>query len=81
MNLEQLKSGQWAKIINIQARGAIKKKLFILGFRPGKEIKMIKSAPLKDPLEVSLNNSHLSIRRSEAAQIDIELLFEETDES
>jgi len=79
MNLEELKDGQWAKITNIKASGFVKKRLLFLGFRTGKEIKMIKSAPFKDPLEVSFGNSNLSIRRIEAAQIDIEVLLEKTD--
>jgi Fe2+ transport system protein FeoA len=33
---------------------------------------MVKAAPLKDPLEISLGNGHLSLRRREAALIDIE---------
>ncbi len=80
MNLEELTPGQRAKIINIQAGGFVKKRLLFLGFRIGKELKMIKSAPFKDPLEVSLGNSNLSIRRSEAALIEIEVLLEKTDE-
>ena len=76
MNLEELKPGQKAKIINIHASGFVKKRLLFLGFRTEKEIKMIKSAPFKDPLEVSFGNSNLSIRRSEAALIDIEVITE-----
>jgi len=81
MNLEELKAGQRAKIINIEAQGFVKKRLLFLGFRIDKEITMIKSAPFKDPLEVSLGNSNLSIRRSEAALIEIKVLSEKTDES
>ncbi len=80
MNLEELKPGQRAKIVNIQAGGFVKKRLLFLGFRIGQEIKMIKSAPLKDPLEVSIGNSNLSIRRNEAAQIEIQALAEKKDE-
>ena len=76
MNLEELKPGQKANIVQIKASGFVKKRLLLLGFQTGKEITMIKSAPFKDPLEVSFGNSNLSIRRGEAAQIEIEVITE-----
>ncbi len=74
MNLEQLISGQRAIIKEIRANDNVKRRLMLLGFAAGQNVAMIKSAPLKDPLEVSLQGGHLSIRRSEAALIEVELI-------
>lgn len=46
-------------------------KLLELGCLPGNEIELIQVAPLKDPLYVNVNGSHIAIRRTVAAQINI----------
>jgi len=74
MTLEQLKTDQTGQIIRMNASGAMRQRLMVLGLRPGNLVKMIKSAPLKDPLEISVGNEHISIRRSEAALITIEII-------
>ena len=46
-------------------------KLLELGCLPGNEIELIQVAPLKDPLYVNVNGSHIAIRREVAAKISI----------
>ncbi|NAS10760.1 FeoA family protein [Poritiphilus flavus] len=48
-------------------------KLMELGCLPGNEIEMIQVAPLKDPIYINVNGSHIAIRRSVAEQIAIDL--------
>lgn len=48
-------------------------KLLELGCLPGNEIEMVQIAPLKDPVYVNVNGSHIAIRRSIAGLIAIEL--------
>ncbi len=48
-------------------------KLMELGCLPGNEIEMIQVAPLKDPIYINVNGSHIAIRRSMAEQIAIDL--------
>ncbi|HDL03245.1 MAG: hypothetical protein DRP46_09130 [Candidatus Zixiibacteriota bacterium] len=74
MSLNDLKPGQSGKVISVAGQGAIRRRLLDLGIRSGETIKMIKAAPLKDPLEISLGNGHISIRRSEAALIEIKVV-------
>ncbi len=76
MTLEDVKSGQTARVVRVGGGGPIRRRLLDMGIRAGEIIEMVKSAPLKDPLEISLNNGHMSIRRSEAALISVELLPE-----
>ena len=74
MSLNDLKPGQSGKVISVSGQGAIRRRLLDLGIRSGETIKMIKAAPLRDPLEISLGNGHISIRRSEAALIEIKVV-------
>jgi ferrous iron transport protein A len=77
MSLNELKPGRTGKIITVGGFGATRRRLLEMGIRPGAMVKMIKSAPLLDPLEISLGNGHISIRRSEAALISIDALSAE----
>jgi ferrous iron transport protein A len=73
MNLARLKPGQRARITKIGAVGALKRRLLDMGVLPGEEVKMEKIAPLGDPLEITVKNYRLSLRKSEAAGIDVEV--------
>jgi ferrous iron transport protein B len=72
MTLNDLKTGERGRVKNIAGHGSLHRRLLELGIHRGITITMIKSAPLKDPLEISLGNGHLSLRRTEAALITIE---------
>lgn len=69
--LSELKEGQKAIITKIYGKGAFKRRLLEMGFIPGKEIEVIKFAPLKDPIEYKIMNSLISLRRSEADLIEV----------
>ena len=47
-------------------------KLMELGCLPGNEVELVQVAPLKDPLYINVNGSHIAIRRSVALQIELE---------
>lgn len=49
-------------------------KLLELGCLPGNEIELVQVAPLKDPIYINVNGSHIAIRRSMALQIELELI-------
>ncbi len=72
MKLSELITGQEAEITKINGKGEIIKRINEMGFIPGRRIKAIKSAPLKDPIEYDLMGYKLSIRRKEAAMIEVE---------
>jgi Fe2+ transport system protein FeoA len=74
MSLSELKPGLTCKIVMVGGYGATRRRLLEMGIRSGATVKMIKSAPLLDPLEISLGNGHISIRRSEAALISVDVL-------
>lgn len=72
--LDNLRPGQLGKISKVAGRRQSRHRLLEMGIRMGETVKMIKSAPLMDPLEISLGNGHFSIGRAEAALISVEVL-------
>jgi Fe2+ transport system protein FeoA len=74
MSLDQLKPGQMGKIVAVAGNGPTRRRLLDLGIRTGEVVTMVKAAPLKDPLQISLANCHLSIRRKEASLVRVEVL-------
>ena len=49
-------------------------KLLELGCLPGNQIELVQVAPLKDPIYINVNGSHIAIRRSTALQIELEIV-------
>ena len=74
MTLDELKPGQSGRITTIGVVGPLRRRLMDMGVLVGEEIKVIKVAPLGDPLEVALKSYRLSLRRSEAQGITVEAL-------
>lgn len=71
--LDQLVPGQKAKVRKVGGTGAVRRRLMDMGLTSGVEIELLKAAPLGDPLEYRLRGFHLSLRKAEAREIQIEL--------
>lgn len=72
--LDKLVPGESGRIIKISGRGAIRRRLVDMGLTSGAVIDMVKLSPLGDPVEYRLRGYHLSLRKSEAKTIEVELL-------
>ena len=72
MNLAMLKPGERGKITKMEAIGSLKRRLMDMGVLVGEEIKVEKIAPLGDPIEVTIKNYNLSLRKKEAQGIEVE---------
>ena len=73
MILTDLQLGQTAKIININAlEPVLRKKLLNLGFLPKAEVKLLRIAPMGDPIAVRCANSAIALRKSIAKKILVE---------
>ena len=70
--LDTLKPGERGKIVTIGGSGMLRRRLLDMGLTPGTHVKVIKRAPLGDPIELFLRGYDLSIRLMEAAQITVE---------
>lgn len=71
MNLSDLLTGEKGIIVKIKGRGAFRKRITDMGFIKGGEVEVIKSAPLRDPVEYKILGYNISLRRSEAGLIEI----------
>ena len=69
--LDRLAPGEGGRIAHIDAEPGIKRRLMELGLVPGTDVEMVRSAPLGDPIEVTVRGLHLSLRRSEARHIHV----------
>ncbi|MBN1339757.1 MAG: ferrous iron transport protein B [Bacteroidales bacterium] len=71
MTLADLKEGSTATITKVRGHGAFRKRIAEMGFVKGKTVKVIKNAPLRDPVQYSILGYELSLRRSEARLIEV----------
>ena len=62
------------KILSVNGAGAVRRRLFDMGVTPGADVLLRKKAPLGDPLEITIRGYELSLRKTEAACV--EMLFE-----
>ena len=69
--LRDLKPGEEGVVARIGDRGPMRRRIMDMGVTPGVLIKVVKVAPLGDPIEVNLRGYELSLRKDEAAQIEV----------
>ena len=70
--LRDVKIGQSAKVVKIYGEGAVRRRIMDMGITRGVDIRIRKVAPLGDPLEVTVRGYELSLRKSDAAMIEVE---------
>ena len=69
LSLARLPVGAQARVITVKGSGAIARRLMEMGVVPGAPIRVIKAAPLGDPIEIKVRGYHLALRRTEAQSI------------
>ncbi len=69
--LSQFSVGEKGIVAAVRGEGAIRRRLFDMGITPGAEIYLRKKAPLGDPIEISLRGYELTLRKAEAAQVEM----------
>lgn len=65
--LDKFIKGESGRVKKLTATGAIRRRLLDMGITPGAEITMRKTAPLGDPMEITLRGYELTLRKAEAA--------------
>ena len=72
MTLDQLKPGESAKVSALKGEGAVKRRIMDMGITKGVVLAVRKVAPLGDPIELTVRGYELSVRKEEAAKIEVE---------
>ena len=72
MTLNELKVGQWALIVHVGGSGSLRQHFLDMGLIPDTVLKLTKLAPLGDPMEFLVSGYTLSLRKADAARIEIE---------
>lgn len=71
MNLKDVKVGDTVSVVKLNGEGAIKRRIMDMGITKGVEIYVRKVAPLGDPIEITVRNYELSIRKADAEMIEV----------
>ena len=71
MKLSELQQNEKAIIVKVKGHGAFRKRIIEMGFVVGKEIKIVKKAPFKDPVEYNVMGYNVTLRNSEADLIEV----------
>lgn len=71
--LSEFSIGERGVIKSVGGEGRIRRRLFDMGVTPGAQVVMKKRAPLGDPIEITLRGYELTLRKSEAECIDMEV--------
>ena len=74
MTLDEIKPGQECEVVDIAVEGILGQRLMDMGFIPGTRIKVVRNAPLVDPVEFFMKGYNVSLRHSEAGLVEIKLL-------
>ena len=72
--LSQLKIGEKATVVVVNGEGAVRRRLFDMGITPGAEVYLRKKAPLGDPIEIAIRGYELTLRKTEASQVEVKEL-------
>ena len=73
MTLKEMKPGQSGQVVSIGEKGPLKRRIMDMGITPGTAVKVIKTAHLGDPVEINVRGYELSLRKEEAARIEVQV--------
>lgn len=76
MTLRELSIGKSGKVIAVNGEGVLRQHLLDMGVIPGAELKVVKLAPMGDPIEIRIHGYELTLRLADAEKIDIEEIQE-----
>ena len=70
--LRDVKIGETAKVVKLHGEGAVKRRIMDMGITRNTDVYVRKVAPLGDPVEVTVRNYELSLRKADAEMIEVE---------
>ena len=73
VTLDELGSGREAEVVDVHLEGAELQRLLDMGFVEGTRLRVIRNAPLLDPIDVSIRDCQIALRRNEARGVEVKL--------
>ena len=70
--LRDVQIGETARVKKLHGEGAVKRRIMDMGITKGIEVYVRKVAPLGDPVEITVRNYELSLRKEDAAMVEVE---------
>jgi ferrous iron transport protein A len=70
--LSELRPRQRGKVVKVGGKGSVKRRILDMGLVSGAEVEVVRVAPLGDPIEFIVKGYNLSLRKSEAQDIEVE---------
>lgn len=70
--LNQLEPGERATIVKVGGEGPVRRRILDMGVVSGADIEVVRVAPLGDPVEFRIKGYNLSLRKSEAQNVQVE---------
>ncbi len=71
--LDQIEKGETGLVKSVEGDGKIRRRLFDMGVTPGARVVLRKKAPMGYPIELTIRGYELSLRKAEAALVNIEV--------
>lgn len=71
MTLKDLRRGKSATVLKLNGEGALRRRIMDMGITRGTRLTVLKVAPLGDPIEISVRGYSLSLRKEDAALIEV----------
>ncbi len=72
LTLKEIGIGESCKVVKLHGEGAIKRRIMDMGLTKGVVVKIVKVAPLGDPIEMNVRGYELSLRKADAELIEVE---------
>jgi ferrous iron transport protein A len=73
MTLTELPIGTSGRVVSVHGDSAVTRRLMEMGVVPGVSVKMIKTAPFGDPMEIKVRRYSLALRKNEASAVEISI--------
>ena len=70
--LREVPIGETVKVVKLHGEGAVKRRIMDMGITKGVSVYVRKVAPLGDPVEVTVRNYELSLRKADAEMVEVE---------
>lgn len=71
IRLNQVKVGRSVRVVRVHGEGALRQRILDMGLTKNAEVKVLKMAPFGDPIEMTVRGFELSLRKAEAACIEV----------